>query len=270
MELNKKLVTLSNQVLNELQINTRTTKIDFFTCTGYEPRTLGIARNLRVGLPFYFDYNSVKNIDKHEIGLFGHSPNWKSLDGKEFLKNLVLTEKAKKYAIAEQIRLATSWTNNWVFDLGPLFAGFYASGIYLRQEWYYKTTRKDLSSGIRFCRAFGWAMLLYSVAFLLFYRLEDTFGNREVDKFLEELKGNQDYIDGGIEYYIKQQKRNKIQRTWFGEDGSFFFKANGDVRKWLCAKYSVSEMIEKLSQIDRLSSSGGLNKISEEDVKATL
>lgn len=265
MNLNKKLIALSDRVLSDLQINTRTNLIGFFPCTGYVPQTCGISRNLRVGLPFYFDYTSVKNIDKHDILLFGeHSPNWKSPDGKEFLKNLVLSEKAKKYAIAEQTRLGTSWTNNWVFNLAPLFAGVYSTLIYVRQEWYYQQNKKAWLPGLRFVAAFGFAMVLYGFSFLLFSRMQDLLCNQQLDKLLEDLKGNQEYIDGGLEFYSKQQKRNQIHRTFFGSDGRFFFKTNGDVIKYFSAKYSVTEMIEKLSRIDRFDQSDGLSKVREE------
>lgn len=240
-------------------------KIDFFPCIGGTPQQIGNHRvKLWIGLPFYFDYRSVKGISKNEILLFGeYSPNWKSPDGKEFLKNLVLSEKAKKYAIAEQIKRGMAWTNSLFFDVAPFFASIYCSVIYFRQDYHYRMHKKSWRSTQRFAASFAWAAVMFVFSMMLFSRLADLLGNQKVDEFLLQLKGNQEYIDGGLEYYTKMQKRNQINRIFYGDDGRFYFKPNGNAVKYISAEYTITDMIEKLSEIDRFDESTGLDRISD-------
>ena len=253
MTLNKKVAALSEQVLQDLDMTNQAHKLDFYPCIGNELQAIGNYRwKLLIGLPFYFRFNSVKNIDKNEILLFGqHAPNWKSEDGKEFLRNLVLSDKAKKYAIAEQIKRGMAWTNSFFFDVGPFFASIYSALIFFRQDFYYRKFKKSMRPPMRFAAAFGWAAVMYSVSLLLFSRLGELLGNESVKEFLEDIKNRQDYVEGGLEYYCKMQKRNQIMRNFFGTDGSFYYKANGNVVSYLSAANSITDMIEQLSQIDR-------------------
>lgn len=255
MNLSEKLAPLTTDVLIDFNLKEKINKFDFFTCIGCEPMRIGLFqfKKLFIGLPFFFDYRSEKNINKDEITFFDdQAPNWKSVEGKEFLKNLVLSEKAKKYAIAEQVAAGQSW-ENLMKDLNCFVSSLYTLIAYFRIERLLQKKEQSLSATKRFVISSTLAVLIYLGIYLIVRIEAERTTNREIDKFLLNIKDRQEYIDGGIEYYTKWQKRNILQRKFMNEEGKWYFKANGNAIQYLSIRPEISEMIEKLSEIDGFS-----------------
>lgn len=82
--------------------------IDFFLTSGDEPFTMGSLNNAFhpgiVGLPWNFVYNSVNDIDKHEMRAIDGQPiKWDSKSGQKLLESMVLSEKAQKFLIMREL-----------------------------------------------------------------------------------------------------------------------------------------------------------------------
>ena len=251
-ELNKKLTLLSKEVLKDFHLNDEYgVKINFFSCVGCELMNVGIyrLRKLFVGLPFYFDWSKEEQIEKHCLEFFGdQAPNWKSADGKSFLASLILSDKAKKYAMGEKIAIAKSY-ECLITHLNVLVSALY-SVIALFKVEIVLQDNKRFSFNQRYSIALLFSACLFVFFFCVFKSLADQTSNKAVDQYLEECKLNQDYIDGGIEYYTKIQARNLAWRNFLGLNGSSVFKTNGDQVKYLSKRYAVSEMIEKIAEFD--------------------
>ena len=200
-----------------------------------------------IGLPFYFEYKELEDIDEDEfVFISEQAPNWEREDGKQFLENLVLSENAKKYAIAESIALAHS-NENLIRCTYPLLATIFSAVPFIRTDLYLKGTWKVSVAKRRFCSTlFGaWMLLTWFLVFKLFV---DQYTKEVIDGFLNGLDKKQDYIDGGIEYHSKNHKRAILLRGFMGDAGKRYFRSNGDPITYFNWKYTYSQMIENLSK----------------------
>ena len=112
MPINKNLKTLSEEVLIDFDLIDKKDKFNFFYCNGGDRFNAGCYQlgKVYIGFPFYFQYRKPKHLNKDELSFCGdQAPNWNSEDGKTFLENLILSNNAKKYAIAESIYFGKSY-----------------------------------------------------------------------------------------------------------------------------------------------------------------
>lgn len=250
-KLNSKLLSLTTDVLVDLNLSSKLHKFDFFPCRGHETMYLGLysLNKASIGLPFYFDYITEEHVEKNDLAFFdGQMPNWKQENGKLFLKTLVLSEDAKKYAIAENVYLAKS-KEQWIRCFNTLASSMFGIVSIIRMEMILKESVKY--SRIRRCfYSIIVGILMYMGWSLAFKKFADLYTNKVIDRFLTEID-NQNYIDGGLEFYSKLQQRNQLFSSFLGDVGKKYIKPNGDVKKLFSDRYSITQMIENLSKYDQ-------------------
>lgn len=196
-------------------------------------------------MPFYFQYIKPKHINKDELTFFGdQAPNWKSEEGKIFLENLILSDDAKKYAIAESVYFGKSYEDLLRY-FSPLLSSILGILSIPKIDYLLKDNKK-LDKLNRFKLSVAGSLVFTIVYYFIFKTLADSLSKITIDKFLDDIK-DQKYIDGGLEYYYKKQKRNLAFRSFLGENGDSEFKLNGDYNRRFSKRYTISEMIEKLA-----------------------
>ena len=225
-------------MLKDFNFGTRLHKFEFFPCTGTETMHIGLhdVHKSYIGLPFYFEYKELEDIDEDEfVFISEQAPNWEREDGKQFLENLVLSENAKKYAIAESIALAYSY-ENLLRCTYPIFSIIYSTFSFLRMDTILQEKWKVSAAIRRFCSTLFGASILLS--WLLLFKLGvDEYTKGVINDFINELATKQDYIDGGIEYHSKNHKRAILLR-----------ESNDGLIAFFNMKYTHSQMIENLSK----------------------
>ncbi|CAH1788372.1 unnamed protein product, partial [Owenia fusiformis] len=99
---------------------------EFFACYGFEPVHMGSFKLIKgciVGLPLNFKYKTMDDIDRDKIFVMQKDmdhdkpqpPKWNSDAGVALLDSLVLSENAKKFAIARELEYCNShyvWVNS--------------------------------------------------------------------------------------------------------------------------------------------------------------
>ena len=83
-------------------------EIDFFVMSGDETFSFGSLLNSIhpgiIGLPWYFTYKTLKDMDKTEVrALDGQAIKWDSKYGMKLIDSLVVSEKAQKFVILREI-----------------------------------------------------------------------------------------------------------------------------------------------------------------------
>lgn len=83
-------------------------EIDFFVMSGDETFSFGSLQNSVhpgiIGLPWYFTYKTLKDIDKTEVrALDGQIIKWDSKHGMKLIDSLIVSEKAQKFVTLREI-----------------------------------------------------------------------------------------------------------------------------------------------------------------------
>ena len=178
--------------------------------------------------------------------------NWNSEAGHQYLLNVLLSDSAKKFAIAWQCNYVNSY-----FLIGKSFIGVSVFALY-----FFESKRRQLKllskerlakiferSQIASDRALGYSKELtdldkykiirsyniylqvgLAVVFITGYHLLYYSYKWYVDKKTDRETASlgREYLQGGVEYYEKCLKRNKAERELM-DFGKHYYKENGDV-----------------------------------------
>ena len=222
--------------------------MDFFTAYGNEVCHKGSVQ-LRtgsiIGLPATFAYTTVDEVQMEALQIQGEPVDWSSAAGQKLLHSLVLSEKAKAFAIGREINYAKT---HHVWTEGGLRAGFtmfaYGTGFMLNQAFQFKRIFKR------------WARFsMYGVIGAIFYGMyvliDDTYycwRDGRVDR--KTAAFGQDFAKGGEEFYTKLLQRNMAFYTLMGAVGHKEFTVFGNERSsWRRPHLQLSERKDNLSRI---------------------
>ncbi|CAL7940677.1 unnamed protein product [Xylocopa violacea] len=176
-----------------------------------------------IGIPVNFEYQKVESITDQTISLQYVSIDWSTEPAKQFRESLVLSENAKKFAIAWGILSVTSLSYPNIISYTPdVFLGYALYYLYFRKCDFAKYSKTVFLSTI--CVLTIYTLLTVTDVILARGR------TKSFNKQLTAL--GSDYIDGGAEYYEKLTKRNKALRILLGERGKYWFQSNGDKVTW--------------------------------------
>lgn len=178
-----------------------------------------------IGLPYSFSYQNIADIDTSKILLTKNKDfDWKSADGEKLLSSLILSENAKKFAIARELHFINSRYVHIQALAGLMFTGVGITCIH----------KINRSSVLHFDKTkTSFRVLMYiSIALVLVY-LHEEFLKVYYEKlhFSADRKAagmGQDYATGGVEYLTKVLKRNQAVRTITGYTGSQKYTPWGD------------------------------------------
>jgi len=168
---------------------------------------------------------------------------WRTEAGKVLLESLVLSEKAKKFAIAREIHLA----NTFRFHINSIsIIVTTILSIALGQE----AINRFRIPRILIYRS---AIRLFSlvIGFSVWCLVSEIFNyNWSVNADEAAVNQGEEYYEGAVEYYDKMRKRNAALYVLLGERGKSMFTKEGNV-KGLFGTTSVP-VIERLEYLDNL------------------
>ncbi|XP_011305299.1 transmembrane protein 177-like [Fopius arisanus] len=225
-EVPPKLQSLFSSVLDDLSFDDyyRLLSKSFmvFGFDVYHMGSLSARTGTYIGFPINFTYDSTSAVKKNDIFMNEEPINWNREDAKQLLESLILSDDAKKYAMAREVLMTKSNQILWhSINSGMLTAGCYGF------------TSKANASLDLYTRPRALRVILYTLSCLFFWGVwcmqKDSlirFYESRADEHLAQLGDN--YIRGGIEYYDKILQRNKALKTLGGPQGAKTFNTDGD------------------------------------------
>lgn len=201
--------------------------LQFFTCFASDPLHAGslkIRFGAIIGLPGTFAYKDVADINKEELLLDQMAVDWNSANGETLLKSLVLSDKAKAFAIAREINFATFHQIHVETFMRSVFGVLaYSCGHILNK--YFALDRR-----LKFWARFSLYSLIASAWFVLYVAVKDSYycwQDNSADRKAAAL--SKAYAEGGVEYYNKVLSRNKALRALMVTTGPKRYTAYGNV-----------------------------------------
>ena len=176
-----------------------------------------------VGLPYHFRYQKLSDIDFDRLTLKNQSIDWNSEHGEKFADSLILSNNAKKFAIAHEIYYVLDQHIGWdscllLVNFGAAYCGYFAL-----KEFYQLKRRVSLFSRMTILGTFG------LVALGVYNFMSDIYQRRRDWKSLKNTSRlGTDFIEGGIEFYNKLLQRNSALYHLLGEKGSKLYTITGN------------------------------------------
>lgn len=176
-----------------------------------------------IGLPIFFSYKQLSDIHTTHLKLKNKFIDWNSENGQKFSNSIIMSNKAKKFAIAREIYYAADHSISiecglLMFNLSAVYCAYFAmNGLY-------RLDQKMKLFGKIFLASSFYLMALGSYLFIndIYQRRRD----RKVDAKTAKL--GKDYIEGGIEFYNLLLQRNAALYTLLGEDGKKIYTPFGN------------------------------------------
>ena len=231
------LLKLLNEVVNEMNLSDE--EVDhlsvFIVNNMTEPYGWGeLGKESLIGIPDFFHYKSVEDVpmermrigESHGTGdddMLLTGSQIESEHGQMFADSLVMSDKAKKFAMAREIERTRQipYMTHAVFSFSFILLLYNSARIVNK--------RAGLMTKPPIMRGFMYLSLLPT--FILTYCLSKDAYNRQVDREVDRLTASigPDYSAGGTEYYSKMMNRNVALREFQGESGKSKFNRHGDV-----------------------------------------
>lgn len=182
-----------------------------------------------LGIPYNFTNTSC---DIRENLLIKEEPvDWTRQDAQSFIKSVILSENAQKFAIAREIlRIQTEEPYFNSLTLALTIATIWTFYNLIS----YKFRLREAKAMVR--RTFYVIFILFSP--ILWFGIKDYRSyqlDRENDEALCRL--GTEYIKGGQEFYEKMLSRNRAIRTLAGAEGKGIYTAYGNEKTFLRQKH---------------------------------
>ena len=195
--------------------------------------TLGLPSGALVGLPFNFTYKTkedVKTIDLRFVGEHNPYVRWRSEEGQQLIESLVLSDKAKKFAIARHIHLANNLTL-FIDCLNVSLSTIVGLGLAQVAIKRIKVFGKSLGPQVVFR---GLSLILGFFVWMKLNQINNYYSGLRADKRTVSL--GDDYLNGAIEYYNKLKIRNaSFNKLMREEKIKMVFNEDGEVKGLLTA-----------------------------------
>lgn len=176
--------------------------------------------SFRIGLPLNFAYNSPEDINPN-MKIESKFVDWNSAEGKSLLESLVLSEKAQKFVLAQEVLKCSLSAFYLQLSFPTLCLGvLFFLGV--KGNEVYQVHRKPLQARTVFYS--GLCIFAYGL-YILLADQTNQFMERSSLQVLSSL--GKDYIEGGIEYFDKQLKMNKALRNLL-HDGQSTYAVSGN------------------------------------------
>ncbi|XP_042860335.1 transmembrane protein 177-like isoform X2 [Penaeus japonicus] len=230
-----KVKSLVEEVMNDLGKSAAERKlISVYTAYGFDLFRAGstmVSTGGVVGVPHNFKYSEQEEFDHTGITLNNQPVAWSSAKGDSLMKSLILSDEAKKFALAREF---VHLDSGEPFVFGAVTAGVVgmgytiASGLNRNQQFY--------------ARPRGLRVIMYGLVSLFSYGMW-VFGRdmgtnlyeAEADKTVADL--GEKYAQGGLEFYEKVLQRNVALRSLMGTTGEKLYTAYGNDQMLLRTKH---------------------------------
>lgn len=158
--------------------------------------------------------------------------NWFTEEGQDLLESLVLSDKAKSFAIAREIHFLKSYYvyTEALFKAGFVVlattAGWGMDRLSRSRQTLSPVTKSLVYTGLARTFVFTLAVAVTGVFYVLG---KDTY-NYSLDMWTDKNAANisKDYAEGGVEFYSKTMLRNRSLRELMGPAGTKFYNINGN------------------------------------------
>ncbi|XP_045107493.1 transmembrane protein 177-like [Portunus trituberculatus] len=221
-----KVTALVEKVMEEMEVEEEVKgQVKMYTTYGFDLFHAGSLRSANgsiLGLPSSLKWDGDLDFDGSGVMVNSAPVQWNSDAGKALKNSLILSENAKKFAIAREIagmRTSQAVTQASIPCTGLLVAYCISLGINKRLNLYAKP---------RFLR-----LCLYSIASLFGYSAYVLV--KDIDSVASDGRGDGEaaamgraYIEGGVEFYEKVLQRNIALRELMGDDGRKIYTAKGN------------------------------------------
>lgn len=189
-----------------------------------------------VGIPGNFKYLSTDDVERNKVVLNNQSVDWNSQAGEKLAEAMVLSDDAKKFAIAREIFAVKSYYHAVdAFLASSCFLGSYCFGYVMNRKL---GLREKLPMVIRggFYTAFAcFGALTYVVLRDAYNCMQDRKLDQKAGRLMPALG------QGGVEYYTKLLQRNIALRELLGSSGPSLYTAYGNVtQSWRTPKLSLT------------------------------
>jgi len=202
-------------------------RLDIFTSFHPDPihkGSLQLRTGALIGFPSTFYYQTVDNVEHNSILVGQEMVDWTSSAGEELQNALVLSDKAKAFAIARELCYAKSFT----VHLDTLLQACCMTLAYYTGAWLN-------SSMLLTLRLKPWArFVVFSVigaawlsCYIMISDASHCWYDNRADQKVAKLR--KIYAEGGVEYYDKVLQRNCALRTLLGSKGAKQFTRYGNV-----------------------------------------
>lgn len=248
-KLDDKLQLMAWQTLDEMKIpmkfkqktseKFREASVRFFPVIGGDVWSAGSTNFVRgaiIGIPYCFTYESTDDIDTSEVIVGSNSPrskerkfvSWETDAAKDLLEAFVLSEQAKKFAIAREIHVTSSHKRLVLCLVPPAFVVCtYLLGALIAHR--NKISKRMLP--VRMTVYSIYTALLLAVTYGMYRSILEHY-DRQADK--RAIGTNFEYYQpAAIAYYEQLLKRNRALRELYPEKFGSLLTPQGDpVAPW--------------------------------------
>ncbi|ELT92734.1 hypothetical protein CAPTEDRAFT_216864 [Capitella teleta] len=222
-ELTQKVLYMINMDINlEMKLKT-------FMCYGTDPVSRGsvaVRTGAIVGLPHIFAYSEAADVQKQVFQIYNEYSyrgiNWDTDAGKQFLDSMLLSDNAKMFGIAREIKYAQSHS---VY----IEAAMRSIGCAVAFTGYKFLSRTVLgaipSAPVKLIGLAG----VCGITYVLYISLLDYYNcwkDQRVD--LNTCRLSMDIANGGVEFYEKMLQRNIAARVLLGKRGELQYTVYGN------------------------------------------
>ncbi|KAL8600579.1 hypothetical protein ACOMHN_062450 [Nucella lapillus] len=205
--------------------------VELFTAYGQDVLHFGATfarQGAVIGVPINFKYRIISDVEKEKITLNNTNIDWNSAPGNKLLDSLILSEKARQFAIAREMFYVHTF--HMYVNAGLVcFSFFSAYWMGAAVNALYGLSRRlpmaSRGAVYSFFAGAGATLYCFSSDSYSWYR------DRKVDRQAAAL--GLDYAEGGVEFYNKQLQRNIALRALIGSEGGKRYTAYGnDIHFW--------------------------------------
>jgi len=200
-------------------------KLTPFTVYGFDMFSAGkssFKTGAMIGIPSNLYYKTPKDIDKKNIMVGNKSVNWTSSEGLLLESALLMSESAKKFALAREIASTSSYHVPFQTTLNGVAVFLY---MYLSSTFNKKAKLMSRPVKIRVMLYTLLGSMIFTV-WLLVRDVANVYHEKSCDKVAGSI--NEEYARGAVEYYTKILQRNVALRSLLGPDGAKIFTPIGN------------------------------------------
>ncbi|XP_051175788.1 transmembrane protein 177 isoform X2 [Leptopilina boulardi] len=222
------LKNLVNDVFDDLKFDkTDRDDIKSFIVCRFKPFNAGMldSRNgAIIGIPWHFTYDDLIDVKIPQIAIDKFPIDITRFETEDLAESLILSREAKKFAIArELLTIRDSYRSFDAFLAAVIILINYTVQYYIKEKFH--LYKKSLSTRILLYIACGF------ISYIIYFGQKDFFSKkreRNIDAELAKL--NNDYLNGGHEYYSKLLTSNILQRQLLDEYGEKTYEKDGNVK----------------------------------------
>ncbi|XP_076040183.1 transmembrane protein 177 isoform X2 [Oratosquilla oratoria] len=184
-----------------------------------------------VGVPANFKYSTIEDFETSGIMLNKDCIPWNSAGGLALKKSVILSEEAKKFALAREfhhIKTAEPYIIGFASSLTFLACYSFTSGLNRKLKLYSRPRSLRLCLYLLTCSFFGtfWCFMKDFTTCVYEYEADSVIGDL-----------GSEYVRGGLEFYEKIIQRNCSLRLLLGKDGESIYTAYGNDEVFLRTRH---------------------------------